>query len=261
MTDMLDFVLNFAITYALLGVGLAVWFVFLAVVQLDRFDWARMDKLEAAAFLLLSALAWPIVVFKVPKSLTSIRALAPVDYRSAAYMREVDRLSKNPPHCSSSIRVCQYENGVKVAELFFSPQNVISAIGNSKKRLWGPQPDDDKFVEWAKRAVIADPIPVDVPWVWSGTSLLADEMIRAGFGSVRCLECGKEYSATEMKPDSGTAASGWIRNRQLCPEGHFALDYDFIKPFCNHKKQSFAGTGNEVMAEPISDIPSFLKKS
>lgn len=233
--DMLDIFLNIGEIYAVIGLLLAVWFVFLAAIQLDKFDWARMDKSEAVGFLVLSAMAWPLVVFKTPRSLRSIRAIAPVDYRTAAYMREVDRLSKSPPHCSSSIRHCQYENGVKVAELFFSPQDFISVIGRAEKRCWGPQTDDDKYVEWAKRAEMTDPNPVDVPWVWSGASLLADEMIRAGFGTVRCLECGKEYSATEMAPGSGTAASGWIRNRQLCPEGHFVLDYDFIKPFCSHK--------------------------
>lgn len=259
--DMLNIFLNIREIYAAIGILLAVWFVFLAATQLDRFDWAKLDKLEAIGFLVLSAVAWPMVVIKVPKSLRSIRALAPVDYRTAAYMREVDRLTKDPPHCSSMIRHCQYENGVKVAEHFFSPADIVKTIENSEKRYWGAQPDDYKILAWTKSADMADHVPVDTPWVWNGFELLADEMLRAALGSVRCFLCGKTYSAKELTADSETAASGWIRNRQRCPEKHLVLDYDFIKPFCNHKKQAFGDADETSVANPIETIPSFLKKS
>lgn len=211
--------------YLLVGIFYAAWLTLLAVSQLDQFEWKNLKKQRALGVLLLCVLAWPIAIAYRPKSIFSVRALAPVDYRTAAYQRERDKLTRALPHCSSLIRYTQSEKGVRISEHFFTPKDIQSAIAKPIKRYWRPNLDDAELLRWVRTAQMDDPLPVDVPWPWTSFGMLAAEMLEQGLGNTYCVQCGKQYVASDLTAANEQPSAGVTIIRKLCPEGHLVLYY------------------------------------
>ena len=208
----------------LVGICYAAWQVMLAVSQLDKFEWKNLKNQAAFGVIVFCVLAWPLAIAYRPKSIFSVRALAPVDYRTAAYQRERDKLTRVLPHCSSLIRYTQSQKGVKFAEHFFTPQDIQSAIAKPIKRYWRLNLDDADILRWVRTAQMDDPSPVDVPWAWTSFGMLAAEMLEQGLGKTYCVQCSKQYVATDIKPADDQTSAGATMIRKVCPAGHLVFD-------------------------------------
>ena len=227
MTDTLSLI---ARMYLAIGVIFAVWLIVMAGYQLDRFDRQNLNKGAAAGILLLCILAWPIAMIHRPKALVSVRALAPIDYRSAAFMRERYRLSQALPHCSSRVCFSPTKEGVKMASHLFSPAEIESTAAKPIKRYWLSQDEETQIIRWVRSSDLNDATPVDVPWIWTGFIHLADEMLRQGLGKTHCAQCDKAYSATELRSDNDSSAGDSNQKRLLCPAGHTVLELQRKQP-------------------------------
>lgn len=211
--------------YVAIGVIFALWLVVMAGYQLDKFDRRHLNKGYAAAILLLIVAAWPLAIIHRPKALFSVRALAPVDYRSAAFMRERFKLSQALPHCSSCVCFSPTIGGVKVANHCFTPADIAATAAKPIKRYWSSPEEETEIIRWVRTADLSDAAPVDVPWVWTGFIFLADEMLRQGLGKTHCIQCDQTYSATALTAED-TKRSGVSGQKCLrCPAGHTVLAF------------------------------------
>ena len=209
--------------YLCVGIAYAAWLTILSLFQLNRFEWKNLKNQAAFGVIVFCVLAWPLAIAYRPKSIFSVRALAPVDYRSAAYQRERDKLSRALPRCSSLIRYNQSLKGVKIAAHVFTPLEIQDALAKPIKRYWRPNLDDVDILRWVRTAQMDDPLPVDVPWAWTGFGILAAEMLEQGLGKTYCVECSKEYVASDIKPAKNHPPGGVSMISKVCPKGHWVL--------------------------------------
>lgn len=217
----------FLVAKIYLGIGCAfsAWLVILSIFQLDKFDWKKLHRLEATGALLFAVIGWPLLIAHRPKSITSARALIPVDYRSAAFLRESDRISKNPPYCAAYISYVQHENGIKTAKYLLRADELSKVIEKPIKRYWVAQPNNEAISSWLKSANLADETPINVPWVWTNFPILVDEMLTQGFGKVHCVACQKEFDASALSSSKQPVPDGGTAHKRLCPKWHVVLNY------------------------------------
>lgn len=91
-----------------------------------------------------------------------------MNYRLAAFQRERDKLANEIQHCSSENRFIQSQNGVNMSEHLFAPTDIQVVAAKPIKCYWGVGHDDAEILRWVKQAKFDDPLPVDVPWAWTG---------------------------------------------------------------------------------------------
>jgi hypothetical protein len=216
--------------YVAIGALFSLWLVVMASYQLDKFDRQYLNKSVAVAILVLCIVGWPLALMYRPKALVSVRALAPIDYRSAAFMRERFRLSQALPYCASRVSFSPTKGGVKIARHLFSAADIESTAAKPIKRYWRSLAEESEIIRWVRTANLSDDSPVEVPWVWTGFALLADDMLRQGLGETHCIACDQRYSATVLQPEDDYAAADSVHKRLLCPKGHTVLEIQSKKP-------------------------------
>lgn len=221
--------------YFVAGCAFSLWLIVLSIFQLDRFEWKNLRKLDAFGVLLFSIMGWPLLIVHRPKSIFSARALIPVDYRSAAFHRETDRISNDPPHCSAFVQHVQHERGTKIAEYLLETEELTKVLAKPIKRFWVAQANDEVISSWFQSADLTDKTPVNVPWVWTNFPILVDEMLTQGFGRVHCVACQKDFEATELTLSKAALPTGGATHKRLCPEGHVVLNYRYNRSAGNSK--------------------------
>lgn len=225
-----DAVFLVAIIYLGIGCAFSAWLIILSIFQLDKFDWKKLHRLDATGVLLIAVIGWPLLIAHRPKSITSARALMPVDYRSAAFLRESDRISKKPPYCSALISYVQNEKGIKTAEYLLKTDELFKVIAKPIKRHWVAQPNDAAIFSWLQTANLADESPTRAPWVWTNFPVLVDEMLTQGFGKVHCVACQKDFDASALSSSKHPVPGGGTAHKRLCPQGHVVLNYHHKLP-------------------------------
>lgn len=222
-----DTIFLIAKIYVGMGCVFSVWLITLSIFQLDRFEWKHLHKLDAFSVLLFSIMGWPLLIAHRPKSIISARALIPVDYRSAAFQRETDRISNDPPHCAAFVKHIQHEKGIKTAEYLLKTEELTKVLAKPIKRFWVAQANDAVICSWLQSADLTDKTPVNVPWVWTNFPILVDEMLTQGFGTVHCVACQKDFEATELSLSKVVLPTGGATHKRLCPQGHVVLNYRY----------------------------------
>jgi hypothetical protein len=230
-----DTLLLIAKIYLGIGSAFSVWLIMISLIQLDRFDWQKLHKLDALGVLLFAIVGWPFLIAQRPKSVISARALMPFDFRSAAFLRETDRISKKPPYCSSTVKFVQHANGIKSAEYILKTDALTQVLAKPIKRFWVAQPNDAAIHQWLKSADLSDPTPVDVPWVWTNFPMLVDEMLSQGLGRVHCVACQKDFEAAELSATKDALPGGGATHKRYCPEGHVVLNYRYNRALGDSK--------------------------
>ena len=218
-----------------MGCVFSIWLITLSVFQLDRFEWRHLQKLDTFSVLLFSIMGWPLLIAHRPKSIFSVRALIPVDYRSAAFHREINRISNDPPYCSAFVKYIQHERGIKTAEYLLKTEELIKVLAKPIKRFWVAQDNDVVISSWLKSSDLSDKNPVNVPWVWTNFPILVDEMLTQGFGAVHCVACQKNFESTELSLSKVALPTGGVTHKRLCPDGHVVLNYRYNRSTGNSK--------------------------
>lgn len=83
--------------------------------------------------------------------------------------------------------------------------------------------DEGAMVNWVHRRDRYSDAPTDVPPLWSRFQYVADELIRAGKGKVRCRKCDETFPTGSLIPKDDRGRPGWNFGRLLCLHGHNLL--------------------------------------
>ncbi len=140
--------------------------------------------------------------------------------------QQLDQLRKNPPPCGAIVRYCPQEEGCEKVhgEFVFETHQVKTAL---EKCLTGfPHLTDDEegaILNWVCQCDNSIVEPTDVPDAWGRFKYVADDLVRQGYASVRCLECGKDVPENEYVFSDDKFRGGNNYRRLLCAEGHRLL--------------------------------------
>lgn len=188
--------------------------------KLDRYDWyySKGDILMSFA---LSVFLWPLMLIKW-RNLIDPGKLFESRNQLAARMRLLD----HPPLCGSVVQYCQKDSwgGEMYGEFFFRAADVEQ---NLRERL-AEAPhlkDDDEggILNWVRRRDETLTEPTGVPLVWGRFEFVANDLIRAGNATVRCLKCGAEFSMDQLVTNDDHGRRGWNFDQLTCPQGHDLL--------------------------------------
>jgi hypothetical protein len=141
----------------------------------------------------------------------------------AARMREEDRLSNAPPPCGSSILYRQVREDT-YGEFIFNSVDIENAL----TRRLSEHPnllknDEGAILKWLRGRDDSISTPTSVPEGWSRFQFIADDVLRNGYGDIRCVICNKRIHKCDVVLKDDHGLPGWNFNRLLCPNNHQLL--------------------------------------
>ncbi len=212
------------------AIAVALRLIWHMVVRLDRYDWHyKKDHIWFSLFFYI--LLWPLLFARKPWLLIDPsevfkKKLLGVEMHTSERMRELDQLLKTPPPCGTTIRYCPQEEGCEnvYGEFVFQTHQVKTAL---EKRLTEfPHLTDDEegaILNWVCQCDNSIVDPTDVPDAWGRFKYVADDLVRQGYASVRCLECRQDVPESEYVFSDDKFRGGNNYRRLLCAEGHRLL--------------------------------------
>ncbi|WP_019531296.1 hypothetical protein [Dasania marina] len=210
----------------MLAVSLRLLYVMLF--NLDRYDY-RYNRVDIAVVFILSNVLWPLFLRK-PRLLFSPEDLfKPEFFDMAAITRNKDKLFENVPLCTNTIL---YRQGIgrcstTYGEFVFDADDVEEVLNNKlvkNKHLYSN--DEGAIAFWLNRRDKSNNTVCEAPRLWSRFSLLADELLRAGMGSVRCVECEMSIDIKTLVKNDTSGNPGWNFNKLECPNKHLLLEVE-----------------------------------
>ena len=106
----------------------------------------------------------------------------------------------------------------------FSAAAVENALAESLRKSPHLADDDEgAMMNWVHGRDSYSSVPTDVPHLWSRFQYIADALIRAGEGEVRCSQCKKNFHTGALIPKDDKGRPGWNFDRLLCNQGHSLL--------------------------------------
>ena len=198
--------------------------------QMDKYDRRYSNVLST---FWLDTILWPLFILR-PGSLIQLKFITNVwDKGQAELARELDRLSQNPPPCSSAIRYVpkRDESGNCNSEFIFDAAEVEGIMTKRLSEL--PIEQHGRYPEilnWLRQRDSSCTEPADVPVAWNQHFLnVAVGMMKRELGQVKCGECGEVIPQDQISLDSGPmtmVTSGWAYNVWRCPLQHKLLTKD-----------------------------------
>jgi hypothetical protein len=216
--------------YLAVALLFAIWMGWHMYRTLDIFDWDCRRSDIWLSFGLLT-IFWPLVMIFKPSELMKPNfgyrpSMIGLDF--AERTRQRIKFMENPPPCGSTITYRTDGDNSKSsgAVFYFSATNVhlmAERIGKDYTSLEGMF----GAVRWTSLRDEAVTEPIEVPDLLVNFDHIADGLIEAGLGQVRCLACEKVYSVSELERKSvglpASARSGWVYANYICPARHSLL--------------------------------------
>jgi hypothetical protein len=206
---------------------LACWLGWNMHRKLDRYDW-HYYRSDIWINFWLHLIFWPILIIFAPSSLCrptfsfgrSWGDLAERERQQVTFM-------ESPPLCGVTVSYSpdNADGTHSKAEFLFSAADVEKAA--EKIALESPHLVGMKgAMRWTsqRNASIAGPTPV--PEILPNFDYIAEALIEAGTGEVKCPQCCKTYSVSELERKTSSTqlvTSGWIFANFLCSAGHSLL--------------------------------------
>lgn len=226
--------------YAIGALLVAVRFGWHMLFRLDGYDW-HFNKLQIWTFI-LSSLLWPLTAFRL-KLLLDPRALFTDEYGMAARSRERNKLWETPPPCGDVVLYTQGHarfGQTTSGEFLFSASDVESVLVQKLRENPHLASDDEgAILKWVRNRQ-ARHGSTPVPSVWLKFQYVADDLIRAGKGQVRCLQCVETFPTGELIPKDDRGLPGWNFDRLKCPRGHPLLVVEGAHILVRRKPQGAA---------------------
>lgn len=216
--------------YIAVALFFAAWMGWHMNRTLDRFDWAYRHSEIWVSFGLKTIFWLPMMLFKPSELITPEFEYRPsmlnIDF--AETTRQRVKFMENPPPCSSTVtyRTAGDDSKDAGAVFYFSAINVhlmAEHIGKDHTSLEGML----GAARWTSLRDEAVTEPTEVPNLLVNFDHIAEGLIEAGHGQVRCLACEKVYSVSELERESigfpASARSSWIYANYICPARHSLL--------------------------------------
>jgi hypothetical protein len=195
--------------------------------RLEARDWRHAKDLVWKAFVRW-VLFWPLLVFRPLDLIEPRHTLAvswidsdppdedlpePTSAGSAAF----------PPPCGAFVRFRQaasLRQSGSCGEFVFRSDDVADWL--TRRLVVNPErASEGEIQHWIATRDSRLTQPTDVPAIASRFEFIADEMVRMGYGDVRCRKCDAKipHHALTYSDDDGEQMS-WNFNRIRCPERH-----------------------------------------
>jgi hypothetical protein len=202
---------------AVVGLRLAwhLWF------KLDEYDW-HFHKFNVWVAFSLTCVFWPLAIVK-PSLILDPSLLFTDQYGVAERARERERLRQDPPPCGSAILYRQEHARFEetFGEFLFSASAVERAIlRRFRERPHLAKTDELAMLNWVQHRNDDQHMATLVPKIWWEFHNIANDLVRDGEGTVRCLTCEESFPNGEIIPRDEQGRPGWNFDRLHCPRGH-----------------------------------------
>lgn len=196
--------------------------------RLDARDWRHASPPVWFAFA-RSILLWPLLVALGPREFINPRGILGVAGIDSDFP-ESDLLIEDPANstglpvpCGSHVRFRQtasLRQSAARGEFVFRSDDVEDWL-TRRRVVYPDRPPEPELQRWLESRDTRIIEPADITRSASSFELIADEMVREGFGDVRCRRCDAQiaHEALIYADDDGEQM-GWNFNRILCPERH-----------------------------------------
>lgn len=251
--------MRYIYTYFAIALLLLSWIFRFAYIGLDKHDRRFIKWGRTLALVVLSALFWPVILFRNPKIIRQPTEFFKQDTYSAMIERERDKVRRELKQCSNRVRFETSDEGNHIGEFEFPSEAIAGYLSQrTAKDGYGFLSDQPDIQAWVKDADRTNSHASEVPWVWGSFKLLATELIESGIGNCFCGTCRAQYENQALKCETGNGSPGWIAIIIKCPLGHEVMKFDLMKPFCSHTRNSGLESDQATPAE--QRVPVFLKK-
>ena len=162
------------------------------------------------------------------------------DEDGAELARKQTDFMGNPPPCGSTISFSGDQGWSSIKGVFLFPSQIAHEFAIRKWRddkklpgirgaIWWLATHDDSLME-----------NTPVPKILMNFDQIAQDMIDAGVGQVRCPECDKIYEVSEITPETSKIDSlsccSTVWKSLKCPEDHMLMSYEYMRLFFGHSK-------------------------
>jgi len=189
--------------------------------RLDGYDW-HFNKLQIWTTFIFFSVLWPLTAFR-PKALLSPSTLFEDDYDLAARTRTRDQLWTTPPACEAIVtyKPENEEGDETFGEFHFHASNVERfLLEKLQEHPHLARDEEGALLNWVQSRNEAQHHLTPVPSAWTRFKYVADDLIRAGEGKVRCLQCRETFPTGALVPKDDRGRPGWNFARLICPRGH-----------------------------------------
>lgn len=217
--------------YIAVAMLFAAWMGWHMYRTLDRFDWAYRRSEIWVSFGLKTIFWLPIMIFKPSELITPEFGYRPgmLEIDFAETTRQRVKFMENPPPCGSTVvyRTVGDDSKSTSALLYFRSASVEAMAKEINQNHYKGLLGMNGAALWASLRNESVTEPTEVPELLVNFDHIAEGLIEAGHGQVRCLACEKVYSASELERESigfpASARSGWIYANYICPARHSLL--------------------------------------
>lgn len=164
----------------------------------------------------------------MPKFPSDLREIVEVwNARQADLARLRSAFMEQPPPCAAmvSYRPSNLKGTGHGAEFLFRAADVEAIAGKNAQEFPAFE-GMGATVRWTSLRDESITVPTPVSALLVNFDYIAEGMIEAGMGQVRCPACDKIYSVSELERKMeglGLVASGWLSANYLCPSQHSLL--------------------------------------
>lgn len=227
-----DSIMIILLIYLGLTTLLALWFGWKMYQGLDKYDWAYYRS-EIWLDFWMRLITWPLaIIFKPGIFLRPSFKQKSFGGDQADCHRQKVRFMESPPLCGVmvSYRPDSKANEKESTEFNFRAADVeefARKIIDESPRVEGIR-SAARWTSCRDESILS---PTLVPEILPNFSMIAEDLIVAGLGQVRCPECDKTYTASEISCESSGiyfVRSGWVYNFLICPFRHKLLGWEVM---------------------------------
>lgn len=208
------------------AVLIVVWQSILLIQKASHLDW-KSNKKDLLWDVVISAIFWPIMIFTKPRDLISVRSNPPDDLvvSHERRMGELVQIAESPPPCGCQV-MYQHDCWGEESEVLFNAADIESYFKGKELPLFHNEECQAliSFIksrrdDWPRIESIPDSI---------NFKKVAFELMKAGYGDVRCDVCDQLYSVNGLDRSKPPVHGGWNAETYSCPEGHELLKHDYM---------------------------------
>jgi hypothetical protein len=216
------------IIYCICTLAITTWLAWGMYRHLDQYDW-HYHRLDIWVDFWLTLIFWPLIAVLRPSLLYRPAFKFDRPWGDAAECtRQRISFMENPPPCASTVVYLAFRDDDKERNgiFYFSAANVQAMAEHMRKEhtslegMYGA-------ARWTSFRDESLSEPTEVPELLVNFDHIAEDLIEAGHGQVRCLACDKIYSVSELERKTigfpASARSGWIYANFICPARHSLL--------------------------------------
>lgn len=228
-----------------------------------KYDWAdwQFNRNKLLNKVMRRVFLWPFFLVAPKQLIKPAFNFKPGEFcgeDGAELARKRTDFMDNPPPCGSTISFSGEHGWSSVKGEFLFPASVAHEFAVKKWRENRKLPGMRGTIWWLGLRDDALGEKTPVPEILMNFDKIAQDMIDADVGQVRCPECNQIYAVSEIVAETSSMGSqvccSTVWKFLKCPENHVLMSYEYMRLFFGHSKDDSA---HERAAKNSSIIPKF----